>query len=58
MPGESSFEPLSIELLRALAAEQGVDPADEDLEAVLGFLTRIVPALEEVEAMLPPETPL
>ncbi len=36
---------------------QGVSPMDEDLEGVLGFLTRILPALEEIEERLPPETP-
>jgi len=31
----------------------GVTPSDADLEAVLGFLTRILPALEEIERELP-----
>ena len=33
----------------------GVTPSDADLEAVLGFLTRILPALEEIEQGLAPE---
>jgi hypothetical protein len=42
-----------LSFLRALAERQGVEPADEDLEAVLGFLETIVPALEELEGLLP-----
>jgi hypothetical protein len=53
MPLESNV----LERLRDLAALQGVTPTDEDLEAVLGFLTRILPALEEIEEQLPPEAP-
>jgi hypothetical protein len=49
-------ESSSVERLREVAASQGVHPTDEDLEAVLGFLTRVLPALEEIEARLPPET--
>jgi hypothetical protein len=41
--------------LRALAARQGVEPTDEDLEAALRFLETILPALEELERLLPPE---
>jgi hypothetical protein len=51
MPTESN----SVERLRDLAALQGVSPTDEDLEGVLDFLTRIVPALEAIEQRLPPE---
>ena len=46
----------SVERLREQAASQGVSPTDEDLEGVLDFLTRILPALEDVERRLPPET--
>ncbi len=46
----------SVELLRERAALQGVSPTDEDLEGVLDFLRRILPALEEIEERLPPET--
>lgn len=53
MPPESS----SVERLREIAALQGVSPTDEDLERVLDFLVRIVPALEAIEQRLPPETP-
>jgi hypothetical protein len=52
MPSESN----PVERLREQAALQGVSPTDEDLEAVLGFLARILPALEEIEESLPPET--
>jgi hypothetical protein len=52
MPPEFS----SVERLREIAALQGVSPTDEDLEGVLAFLTRILPALEEIESRLPPET--
>jgi hypothetical protein len=43
----------AISSLRALAEHQGVEPTDEDLEAVVGFLATILPALEELEGLLP-----
>jgi len=46
----------SLDFLRQLAARQGVFPTDEDLEAVLPFLEAIVPALEELERTVPPDT--
>jgi hypothetical protein len=52
------FESNSLERLREQAVLQGVSPTDEDLEFVLDFLTRILPALAEIEERLPPETPL
>jgi hypothetical protein len=52
MGSESS--PLSH--LREVAAEQGVQPTDADLEGVLDFLTRILPDLKEIEERLPAET--
>jgi hypothetical protein len=55
MAAESSFAEPSIEFLRSLAAQQGVHPEDVDLEAVLGFLSAILPALAEIERRLPPE---
>jgi hypothetical protein len=51
----TDFESISVERLRELAALQGVSPTDEDLEGVLGFLTRVLPATEEIERRLPPE---
>jgi hypothetical protein len=51
MPSESN----SVERLREIAALQGVSPTDEDLEGVLDFLTRILPALEAIEERLSPE---
>ena len=39
----------SLEELRALARAQGVEPTDEDLEGVLGFLRTVLPALRELE---------
>ena len=38
--------------LRAIARLQGVEPTDEDLDAVGGFLAVILPALAELEAEL------
>jgi len=35
--------------LRAQARRQGIDPTDADLEAVLGFLGTVLPALQELE---------
>ena len=46
-----------VERLREVAVSRGVSPTDDDLEGVLGFLERILPALEEIEQRLPPETP-
>ncbi len=42
-----------IQALRELAGRQGVEPSDEDLEAVLGFLNGILPELKELEELLP-----
>jgi hypothetical protein len=56
MPSESSFTAPSIDILRAVAAQEGVFPAEADLEAVLGFLNVILPALAELERRIPPET--
>jgi hypothetical protein len=50
---DSECSPLAA--LRELARRQGVDPTDEDLEGVLDFLTRILPELERLEALLPPD---
>ncbi len=50
-----SSESNSVERLREIAVLQGVLPTDEDLEGVLDFLTRILPALEAIEERLPPE---
>jgi hypothetical protein len=47
----------AVERLRELAEAQGVSPSDDDLEAVQDFVERILPALEEIERRLPPETP-
>jgi hypothetical protein len=44
-----------VEFLRALAAKQGIEPSDDDLEAVLGFLDVILPELDRLEAVLEPE---
>jgi hypothetical protein len=52
---ESSPNRHLVDSLRAQAARSGVTPSDTDLEAVLGFLTRILPALEEIDRRLPPE---
>jgi len=44
-----------LDFLRRLAAAQGVDPSDEDLEAVLDFLDAILPELARLEESLEPE---
>jgi hypothetical protein len=51
---ESESSPL--QRLREDAAAQGVHPTDEDLEGVRDFLDRILPALAEIEACVPPGT--
>ena len=45
-----------VSALREQARLQGVEPTDADLEGVLDFLTRILPALRDIEERLPPET--
>jgi hypothetical protein len=52
MDGQSSPE-----FLRQLAARQGVEPTDDDLKAVAGFLDSILPELAELEDTLDPEEP-
>lgn len=49
--------PPSIGALRAAAAAQGVHPTDEDLEAVQGFLSVLLPAFAELEELVPPFLP-
>jgi hypothetical protein len=46
-----------VSALRELARQQGVEPTEADLEGVLDFLDRILPALAAIEERLPPETP-
>jgi hypothetical protein len=48
-----SHDPVDLDLLRALCERQGVTPADADLEAVAGFLRAILPALAELEQLVP-----
>ena len=43
--------------LKALLESQGVEPADEELEAVSAFLQTVLRGLAEIERALPPETP-
>jgi hypothetical protein len=45
----------SLEFLRDLAARQGVEPTDDDLGAVRGFLEAILPELARLEAGLEPD---
>jgi len=47
----------AVAALRALAERQGVEPTNEDLEAVNAFLETVLRRLPEIEAALPPETP-
>jgi hypothetical protein len=44
--------------LRQIAKRQGVDPTDEDLEAVRDFLAVLLPAFEELELLVPPTAPV
>ncbi len=52
MDEQSSRLPSLAELRRA-AAWQGVFPTDEDLQAVLDFLEAVLPALADIERLLP-----
>ena len=51
-----SSESNSLDFLRELAARQGVHPEEADLEGVRGFLENILPALAELEKLVPEET--
>ena len=44
-------------MLRALLERQGVEPSDEELEAVSFFLETVLRGLAEIERALPTETP-
>jgi hypothetical protein len=46
-------ETVDLDLLRALFERQGVAPEDDDLAAVQGFLRTLLPALEELERLVP-----
>ena len=50
-------ESSSLDFLRELAERQGVEPSDDDLEAVRGFLDAILPALARLEEAIPPDAP-
>lgn len=56
MPSDSSPVPPR-DVLLALARLQGVEPTEEDLDAVAGFLASILPALPELEARLERDVP-
>jgi hypothetical protein len=43
-----------LDFLRQLAARQGVEPSNEDLAAVVGFLDAILPELTRLEEELEP----
>jgi hypothetical protein len=43
-----------LEFLRQLAARQGIEPSEDDLEIVLGFLDTILPELQRLEEQLEP----
>jgi hypothetical protein len=51
----TAFESSQLRFLRELAARQGVEPSDDDLAAVLGFLETILPELARLEEELDPE---
>jgi hypothetical protein len=44
-----------VEALRSVAQSLGVEATTDDLAATLGFLDRILPELERLEAALEPE---
>lgn len=46
----------SLDQLRELAKAQGVEPSDEDLQAVSQFLVGLLPAFRALEGLVPPET--
>jgi hypothetical protein len=48
-------ESSQVDFLRALAGRQGIEPSDDDIEAVRGFLDRILPELERLEELLTAE---
>jgi hypothetical protein len=44
-----------LQFLHQVAREQGVEPSDDDLRAVLDFLDAIQPELARLEELLAPE---
>jgi hypothetical protein len=46
----------SIEELRRQAHAQGIDPSDDDLVLVQGFLTFLFPQFADLEHLVPPDT--
>jgi hypothetical protein len=46
-----------VRVLRALLERQGVEPSDEELEAVSVFLETVLRGLAQIERALPAETP-
>ena len=48
-----SDDSVDLDFLRALCERQGVTPSDDDLVAVQGFLRAVLPALEELERLVP-----
>jgi hypothetical protein len=48
-----SDDSADLDFLRALCERQRVVPEDADLEAVQGFLRAILPALAELEQLVP-----
>jgi hypothetical protein len=50
-----SPDPSDLDVLRALCERQGVTPEDVDLKAVQGFLRALLPALAELERLVPDE---
>jgi hypothetical protein len=50
------YEVPSIEDLRLQARAQGIEPGDEDLERVRGFLTVLFPQFAALERLVPGDT--
>ena len=53
---ETPNPPVSQELLKAIAAQQGVAIQEADLEAVMAFLRVLLPQLQEIEAIVEADT--
>jgi hypothetical protein len=53
MSSQSNDALTQVEVLRARAVFEGVDPTDADLEATAAFLGTILPNLRELEERLP-----
>jgi hypothetical protein len=49
------YQAPTVDVLRGRALELGVSPSEEDLEKVRGFLEILLPQIDALEALVPPD---